>query len=79
MSWESIKGNWTELRGRIRMRWGRLTDDYLEVIEGRREVLLGQLQHAYGMTAEQAERQLNDSEHSSLRDTPGEVAAQRAV
>lgn len=68
MTWESIKGNWTELRGRIRMQWGRLTDDQLKVIEGRREVLLGQLQQAYGITVEQAEQQVSDWESAYLGD-----------
>jgi uncharacterized protein YjbJ (UPF0337 family) len=68
MTWESIKGNWTELRGRVRMRWGRLTDDQLAVIEGRREVLLGQLQQAYGITAEQAEQQVTDWENAYVGD-----------
>jgi uncharacterized protein YjbJ (UPF0337 family) len=62
MNWESLKGNWTELRGRVRMHWGRLTDDQLDVIEGRREVLLGQLQQTYGLTAEEAERQITEWE-----------------
>ena len=42
MNWETVLGNWTQLRGRIRMQWGKLTDDQLDVIEGRRDLLLGQ-------------------------------------
>lgn len=72
MNWETIKGNWTELRGRIRMQWGRLTDDQLDVIEGRREVLLGQLQQTYGLTAEQADAQVTEWEDAEAgRSGPG--------
>jgi uncharacterized protein YjbJ (UPF0337 family) len=79
VAWESIKGNWTELRGRLRMQWGRLTDDQLGVIEGRREVLLGQLQQAYGLTAQQAEQQVSVWENSNFGDTPADVGARRAI
>ena len=66
MNWDAIKGNWTQLRGRILMQWGKLTDDQLDVIEGRRELLLGKLQEAYGMTAEEAERQVCDWENAEF-------------
>jgi uncharacterized protein YjbJ (UPF0337 family) len=68
VNWESIKGNWTQLLGRVQMQWGKLTDDQLEVIEGRREVLLGKLQEAYGMTAEEADRQVVDWENAQFAD-----------
>jgi uncharacterized protein YjbJ (UPF0337 family) len=68
MNWEAIKGSWTQLRGRLRMRWGKFTDDQLDVIEGRREMLLGKLQEAYGMTEQQAEQQVSDWENTRLGD-----------
>jgi uncharacterized protein YjbJ (UPF0337 family) len=77
MNWEALKGNWTQLRGRIRMQWGRLTDDQLDVIEGRREMLLGKLQEAYGMTEQQAEQQVNAWENSNL--SAGRAGSRRAV
>ena len=58
MNWERFKANWTQLRGHVRMQWGRLTDDQLDVIEGRREVLLGKLQEAYGVTEDEADQQV---------------------
>jgi uncharacterized protein YjbJ (UPF0337 family) len=64
----SIKANWAQLRGRVRVQWGKLTDDQLEVIEGRRDVLLGKLQEAYGVTAEEAERQVRDWENAQSSD-----------
>jgi uncharacterized protein YjbJ (UPF0337 family) len=68
MNWEAIKGSLTQLRGRLRMRWGKLTDDQLDVIEGRREMLLGKLQEAYGMTVQQAEQQVSDWESTKFGD-----------
>jgi uncharacterized protein YjbJ (UPF0337 family) len=66
VNWDAIKGNWTQLRGRVRMQWGKLTDDQLDVIEGRREVLLGQLQQAYGISADEADRQVADWEDAGF-------------
>jgi uncharacterized protein YjbJ (UPF0337 family) len=53
-----VKANWTQARARLRVQWGKLTDDQLDVIEGRRELLLAQLQQSYGVTAAEAESQL---------------------
>jgi uncharacterized protein YjbJ (UPF0337 family) len=72
MNWETLKGNWTQLRGRVRMQWGKLTDDQLDVIEGRRDLLLGKLQEAYGVTEEEADRQVQAWEREQLA---GEKAA----
>jgi hypothetical protein len=41
MSWDRIKGNWKQFKGRARQQWGKLTDDELDQIEGRREELVG--------------------------------------
>ncbi|MCA9693293.1 MAG: CsbD family protein [Nannocystaceae bacterium] len=53
MNWTQIEGNWDELRGKIRQRWGELTDDDLEQIKGRRDRLIGKLKERYGEGAEQ--------------------------
>jgi uncharacterized protein YjbJ (UPF0337 family) len=58
MNWDQIKGNWKQLRGRAKTQWGRLTDDELDVIDGRRDVLAGKIQEAYGISKDEAERQL---------------------
>ena len=68
MNWDSVKGNWTQLRGRIRMHWGKLTDDQLDVIEGRRDLLLGKLQEAYGVTEEEADQQVKAWEDAGFDD-----------
>ena len=66
MNWDAVKGSWTQLRGRIRMQWGKLTDDQLDVIEGRRDLLLGKLQEAYGVTEEEADAQVAAWENGEL-------------
>jgi uncharacterized protein YjbJ (UPF0337 family) len=62
MSWAALKAGWAQWRARARMRWGRISDDHLEVIEARRDLLLGQLQETQGLTPEQAENKLTEWE-----------------
>lgn len=58
MNWDRIEGNWKQFKGRVRSKWGELTDDELDMIEGDREVLLGKLQQRYGLAREEAENQV---------------------
>lgn len=58
MNWDRIQGNWMQFKGRVRQKWGELTDDELDLIEGDREVLLGKLQERYGLAREEAEREV---------------------
>lgn len=60
MNWDQVKGNWNELKGEIKERWGRLTDDDLDVIEGKRDQLVGQLQKRYGIEKEEAEKEVEE-------------------
>jgi uncharacterized protein YjbJ (UPF0337 family) len=62
MDWDRISGNWAHWRDRVRERWGRLTNDELDVIAGRREQLVGRIQKAYGIAQDEAERQLRNWE-----------------
>ena len=56
MNWDRVKGNWKQLKGSVQAGWGRLTDDHLAAIEGRREICAGRLQEAYGIGKEAAAR-----------------------
>lgn len=60
MNWDRIQGDWKQLKGNIKVRWGKLTDDELDVIAGKRDVLAGKIQEAYGISKEEAERQVNE-------------------
>jgi uncharacterized protein YjbJ (UPF0337 family) len=60
MNSDIIKGKWKQLSGRIKERWGNLTDDDLDVAEGHSEYLVGKLQERYGLTKEKAQQELRD-------------------
>ena len=55
-----FEGNWKQIRGSIREKWGELTDDELDQIAGKRDKLAGVLQERYGYTQMEAERQIDD-------------------
>ena len=68
MNNERIKGNWNQFKGKIKEKWGRLTDDDLDVAEGQRDQLIGKIQEKYGIAKEEAQRQfaeLEDATYSS--------------
>jgi uncharacterized protein YjbJ (UPF0337 family) len=58
MNWDIVEGNWKQFKGKIRVRWGKLTDDQLELIAGKRVELAGKIQEAYGLTNEEVEHQI---------------------
>ena len=60
MNWDRIEGNWKQFKGNAKQQWGKLTDDQLDVIAGKREILSGKIQEAYGITKEETEKQLDD-------------------
>ncbi len=59
MNWDQVAGNWKQFKGNVKEKWGKLTDDDLEVIEGKKDQLVGRLQERYGYTKEQAEKEFN--------------------
>ena len=60
MNWDRIEGNWKELKGKVHEKWGRLTDDDIDVIAGKRQQLAGKIQQAYGIAKDEAERQVDE-------------------
>ena len=56
--WEKFKGSWTQTKGAVKEQWGKLTDDDLMQVQGRRDVLVGKIQTRYGISHEQAEAQV---------------------
>jgi uncharacterized protein YjbJ (UPF0337 family) len=58
MNWEQIQGNWKQVTGKAKENWGRLTDDDLDVVAGRRGQLAGLIEQRYGVAKEEAEKQL---------------------
>lgn len=70
MNWDTIKGNWTQYKGNFREQWGKLTNDDLEVIAGKRDQLVGKLQERYGYAKEEAESQVNEFTSRHWEDKP---------
>lgn len=60
MNWDRIEGNWVQLKGKAKQQWGKLTDDDLDVIAGKRDELAGKIQECYGITKDEAEKQLDE-------------------
>ena len=67
MNWDRIEGNWKQFTGRVKEQWGKLTDDDIDVIAGKRDQLVGKIQEQYGITKDEAEKQV-DRFGSSFRD-----------
>lgn len=65
--WEKFKGGWNQTKGAVKEQWGKLTDDDLLEIEGRRDQLVGKVQARYGITREQAEAQVSTWEQKRYR------------
>ncbi len=59
MNWDRIEGNWKTFKGNAKQQWGKLTDDDLSLIEGRRDELEGRLQNAYGYEKDRARSEVD--------------------
>ena len=59
MDWDRVSGNWKQAKGKIKEKWGRLTDDDLNIINGQREQLEGKLQERYGYAKDQARKDVD--------------------
>ena len=62
MNWDRVEGNWKTFKGQVQQQWGKLTDDDLDVISGKREELIGRIQNAYGLARDEADRQVSEWE-----------------
>ena len=58
-----IEGNWIEAKGKVKEHWGKLTDDDLAQIQGQREQLVGRIQALYGISVEEANKEVTDWEN----------------
>lgn len=62
MNTDTIEGNWLQWKGKVKEQWGKLTDDDLDVIAGKRDQLAGLLQERYGMAKDAVQKQIDDFE-----------------
>ncbi|NLC26338.1 MAG: CsbD family protein [Fastidiosipila sp.] len=60
MNKDTMEGKWEQLKGGVQKRWGKLTDDDLDVIKGDAKILAGKIQERYGITKEEAEKQVEE-------------------
>ncbi|WP_405406406.1 CsbD family protein [Paracoccus sp. Ld10] len=60
MNWDIIQGKWKQLKGATKVKWGELTEDELDQIDGNKDRLAGKLQEKYGWTKDQADREIDD-------------------
>jgi uncharacterized protein YjbJ (UPF0337 family) len=58
MNWDQMQGNWKQIKGHVKEQWGKLTDDDLDRIAGKRDQLLGKIQSTYGVGKDEADKQL---------------------
>jgi uncharacterized protein YjbJ (UPF0337 family) len=64
MNWDQLAGNWKQIKGRAKQHWGKLTDDDLDIAAGKRDELVGKVQQRYGVTKDEAERQVDEWQKS---------------
>ncbi len=69
MNSDQLEGKWKQLKGSVKEKWGKLTDDDLDVIAGKRDQLQGKIQERYGVTKEEAAKQIREWDEASTRDT----------
>lgn len=62
MNTDRLRGQWKQVKGKIKEQWGRLTEDDLDVIAGKRDQLLGRIQQRHGLAKEEAQRQVQEFE-----------------
>ncbi len=83
MNKDTLKGDWKLIKGKIKEKWGKFTDDDLTEINGKREQLLGKIQKKYGLAKEEAEQELDEwekrSENHSINEEVNESEDEREI
>ncbi|MEO7199401.1 MAG: CsbD family protein [Dokdonella sp.] len=64
MNEDRIKGQWNQLKGTLKEKWGKLTDDDIQVAEGNSQYLAGKIQERYGIAKDEAERKVDEFNRS---------------
>jgi len=60
MDWNRVEGNWKQVKGKVKEKWGKLTDDDLDVVAGNRDQLEGKIQERYGIAKDQVRKDIDD-------------------
>jgi uncharacterized protein YjbJ (UPF0337 family) len=82
MNWDQLAGQWKQMRGSLKQKWGQLTDDDLNQINGQRDKLIGKLQERYGIAREEAMRRADEwfkmhEEHETQHVGPNDPTSRR--
>jgi len=64
MNWDQIEGQWKQFKGKAQQNWGKLTNDDLDIVDGKREELVGRVQERYGLARDEADKQVKEFESS---------------
>jgi len=72
MNWDQVEGKWKQMKGEIKTRWGKLTDDDLQTIGGQKDKLVGSVQERYGIKKDEAQRQVDDWHNSTAEENEDE-------
>jgi len=74
MNWDQVEGQWKQMKGTIKEKWGKLTDDDLDQIAGRRDQFVGKLQERYGIAKDEAQRRADEWLQMQDRETAGRTS-----
>lgn len=70
MNWDQVEGKWKQAKGSAKEQWGKLTDDDMDVISGKRDKLIGKIQERYGVAKEEAQKQADDWYRRQFEQSP---------
>ena len=79
MNWDQVEGKWKQYQGQAKEKWGKLTDDDLDVIDGRRQQLVGRIQERYGIAKDVAEKQADEFVKALKEESAAAEKARRAA
>jgi uncharacterized protein YjbJ (UPF0337 family) len=77
MNWDRVQGQWKQLKGKIKTKWGKLTDDDLDVIAGRKDQLIGKIQERYGLKKEEAQKEVEEWNATLADENAAQTEAER--
>jgi uncharacterized protein YjbJ (UPF0337 family) len=64
MNWDTVSAKWTQVKGGVKSKWSKLTDDDIGMLQGKREHLIGKIAERYGLLKEEAGKQVDEWAHS---------------
>jgi uncharacterized protein YjbJ (UPF0337 family) len=60
MNWDQIEGEWKQVKGHVKAKWAKLTDDDMSTVNGKKDTLVGRIQQRYGILKDEAEKQVDE-------------------